>query len=157
MEYINKENLIKSIEDNRPLNWNDTEAELAEQRAYDDIIELIKDFNDDESDRINELAEADKEGVCLVLPCKVGDTVYRVLYSCHNADHSEIKRCDECEEECDIKKTIISFIVPDLDWIITNYYAFQNGIWKTTKEEADVERWRGWNEIYNNIIKANRT
>lgn len=46
MEYINKENLIKAIEDKRPLNWNDTEAELAEQRAYDDIIELIKDFNE---------------------------------------------------------------------------------------------------------------
>ena len=94
-----------------------------------------------ELDRLKELAEADKEGRCLVLPCKVGDTVYRVLYSCHNADHSEIKRCDECGEECDIEKTITSFIVPDLDWIIINYYAFQNGTWKTTKEEADAERW----------------
>ena len=37
-EYINKQKLIKAIEDKRPLNWNDTEAELAEQRAYDDII-----------------------------------------------------------------------------------------------------------------------
>lgn len=44
-EYINKENLIKAIGDKRPLNWNDTEAELAEQRAYDDIINLIKDFD----------------------------------------------------------------------------------------------------------------
>lgn len=44
-EYINKENLIKAIEDKRPLNWNDTEAELAEQRVYDDIIDLIKDFD----------------------------------------------------------------------------------------------------------------
>lgn len=112
-------------------------------------VEMIKDMpgidlpDGYELDRLKELAEADKEGRCVVLPCKVGDTVYRVLYSCHNADHSEIKRCDECGEECDIEKTIISFIVPDLDWIITNYYAFQNGIWKTTKEEADVERWRG--------------
>ena len=45
MEYINKEKLIKAIEDKRPLNWNDTEAELSEQRAYDDIINLIKDFD----------------------------------------------------------------------------------------------------------------
>lgn len=28
-------------------------------------------------DRIKELAEADKEGRCLVLPCKAGDTVYK--------------------------------------------------------------------------------
>lgn len=45
-EYINKQKLIKAIEDKRPLNWNDTEAELAEQRAFDYIIELIKDFNE---------------------------------------------------------------------------------------------------------------
>lgn len=77
-EYINKEKLIKAIEDNRPLNWNDTEAELAEQRAYDDIIGSIEGFNEEESDRINELMEADKEGRCLILPCKVGDTVYYI-------------------------------------------------------------------------------
>lgn len=77
-EYINKQKLIKAIEDKRPLNWNDTEAELAEQRAYDDIIGSIEGFNEEESDRINELMEADKEGRCLVLPCKVGDTVYRI-------------------------------------------------------------------------------
>lgn len=74
-EYINKEKPIKAIEDKRPLSWNDTEAELAEQRTYDDIIGSIEGFNEEESDRINELMEADKEGRCLVLPCKVGDTI----------------------------------------------------------------------------------
>ena len=39
-EYINKEKLIKAIEDKCLLNWNNTEAELAEQRVYDDIVEL---------------------------------------------------------------------------------------------------------------------
>ena len=29
-------------------------------------------------DRLRELAEADREGRCVVLPCKVGDTVYQV-------------------------------------------------------------------------------
>lgn len=29
-------------------------------------------------DRLKELSKADKEGRCLVLPCKVGDTVYRI-------------------------------------------------------------------------------
>ena len=74
-EYINKEKLIKAIEDKCLLNWNNTEAELAEQRVYDDIIGSIEGFNEEESDRINELMEADKEGRCLVLPCKVGDTI----------------------------------------------------------------------------------
>ena len=133
-EYINKEKLIKAIEDKRPLNWNDTEAELAEQRAYDDIVDLIKDFDEgpcivtfeggegytDEQggrrmrlvyadkiledvypveimivdkirnaptvdfgvdiDRLKELAEADKEGRCLVLPCKEGKKVYKINF-----------------------------------------------------------------------------
>lgn len=30
-------------------------------------------------DRLRELAEADKDGRVLILPCKVGDTVYRVI------------------------------------------------------------------------------
>lgn len=30
-------------------------------------------------DRLRELAEADKDGRCVVLPCKVGDTVYFAL------------------------------------------------------------------------------
>lgn len=29
--------------------------------------------------RLSELAEADKEGRCVVLPCKVGDTVWRIV------------------------------------------------------------------------------
>lgn len=31
-------------------------------------------------DRLRELAEADKDGRVVVLPCKVGDTVYRLQY-----------------------------------------------------------------------------
>lgn len=51
------------------------------------IEELCKDFYvipkettkydiDCDLDRLKELAEADKEGRCLVLPCKVGDVIY---------------------------------------------------------------------------------
>jgi hypothetical protein len=49
--------------------------------AYEDIAELCGGF-----DRLRELAEADKDGRVVVLPCKVGDTVWivgavRKLYS----------------------------------------------------------------------------
>ena len=37
-------------------------------KAYEDIAELCGGF-----DRIRELAEADKDGRCVVLPCKVGE------------------------------------------------------------------------------------
>ena len=39
--------------------------------AFEDIAELCG-----EADRLRELAEADKDGRILILPCKVGDTVY---------------------------------------------------------------------------------
>lgn len=39
--------------------------------AYEDIAELCGGV-----DRLRELAEADKAGRCVVLPCKVGDTVW---------------------------------------------------------------------------------
>ena len=40
-------------------------------KIYEDIAELCGGF-----DRLRELAEADKDGRCVVLPCKVGDAVY---------------------------------------------------------------------------------
>nr|DAG22624.1 MAG TPA: hypothetical protein [Caudoviricetes sp.] len=43
-------------------------------KIYEDIAELCGGF-----DRLRELAEADKDGRCVVLPCKVGDTVWRII------------------------------------------------------------------------------
>ena len=43
-------------------------------KAYEDIAELCGGF-----DRLRELAEADKDGRCIILPCKVGDKLYRVF------------------------------------------------------------------------------
>ena len=43
-------------------------------KAYEDIAELCGGF-----DSLRELAEADKDGRVVVLPCKVGDTVYFAL------------------------------------------------------------------------------
>ena len=43
--------------------------------AYEDMAELCGGV-----DRLRELAEADKDGRVVVLPCKVGDTVYRLQY-----------------------------------------------------------------------------
>ena len=42
--------------------------------AYEDMAELCGGV-----DRLRELAEADKDGRCVVLPCKVGDTVWRIV------------------------------------------------------------------------------
>ena len=53
-----------------------------------EVSALVKDWNDlctivgecGGIDRLRELAEADKDGRLVVLPCKVGGTVYRLQY-----------------------------------------------------------------------------
>lgn len=61
---------------------DDVEGEVLKQ-TYDVAVKTVKKqmqiedlFNGYDLNRLKELAEADKEGRCLVLPCKVGDTVY---------------------------------------------------------------------------------
>lgn len=49
--------------------------------AYEDIAELCGGF-----DRLRELAEADKDGRVIILPCKVGDTVYILRRAFDGAD-----------------------------------------------------------------------
>lgn len=44
---------------------------LEESKTLTEQLELLK--------RLRELAEADREGRLVVLPCKVGDTVYRIF------------------------------------------------------------------------------
>ena len=50
-------------------------------KIYEDIAELCGGF-----DRLRELAEADKDGRVVVLPCKVGDTVYILRRAFDGAD-----------------------------------------------------------------------
>lgn len=60
--------------------------------AYEDIAELCGGF-----DRLREFAEADKDGRVLILPCKVGDTVWFKTYKnnardCINVQPHEVTR-----------------------------------------------------------------
>ena len=46
--------------------------------VLEERLAMIEDILDDEYDldRLKELVEADREGKCVVLPCRVGDKVY---------------------------------------------------------------------------------
>lgn len=82
-EYINKEKLIKAIEDKRPLNWNDTEAELAEQNIYDSIIDIINNFpNGLNIKPLESIIAPDNVISCIALPCNVGDLYYTIERTC---------------------------------------------------------------------------
>ena len=63
-----------------------TPEEIKAPFTEDAMINLAAQALGVEADRLRELAEADKDGRCVVLPCKVGDTVWivgavRKLYS----------------------------------------------------------------------------
>ena len=47
--------------------------------------------------RLRELAEADREGRCIVLPCKKGDTVWRIVHDA--APHITKDRCTDIKYE----------------------------------------------------------
>ena len=60
-------------------------------------LKKIEDILGDEYnlDRLRELAEADREGRCVVLPCKLGDTVFKI-----GASICMWRETDHCDEYC---------------------------------------------------------
>ena len=57
-----------------------TPEEIKAPFTEDAMINLAAQALGVEPSRLRELAEADKDGRVLILPCKVGDTVYRLQY-----------------------------------------------------------------------------
>ena len=57
------------------------EAEYAINKHADSIIERLDKLlaQTDDDVRLRKLTEADRDGRVVVLPCKVGDTVYRIF------------------------------------------------------------------------------
>lgn len=49
-------------------------------KAYEDMVDL-ETLNNTPISRLVELAEADKDGRVLILPCKLGTKVYRIRYT----------------------------------------------------------------------------
>ena len=56
-----------------------TPEEIKAPFTEDAMINLAAQALGVEPDRLRELVEADKDGRCVVLPCKVGDKLYRVF------------------------------------------------------------------------------
>lgn len=55
------------------------------QNACEKLAAIEDILGDDyDLDRLRELAEAERDGRCVVLPCKVGDVVYEIRYTAEN-------------------------------------------------------------------------
>lgn len=73
----------------------DTESCL--DTGVERLAEIEDILGDDyDLDRLREIVEADRDGRCVVLPCKVGNTVYRI-----GASLCKWREIDRCDEYCD--------------------------------------------------------
>jgi len=67
-----------------------------------EIVQILK--NNITVDRLIELVEADKDGRCVVLPCKVGSKAYTIEWDCmDNKDHNQLcfcynRSCSKCDK-----------------------------------------------------------
>ena len=97
--------------------------------GYYNIIDKLADFED-----------AEEQGLLIRLPCKVGDMVYKLWYKpCHHGeDHPDSYDCCGCEDECDLKRDIFEFIIPNIEWILRNFTVFNGPVWFLTREEAEA-------------------
>ena len=90
--------------------------------------------------KLKEYEDAEEQGLLLRLPCKVGDTIYKVWYKpCHNGEtYLDSYSCNGCEEECDMKRVIVEIKAPSIKWIVQNMMDdFGFKIYFLTKEEAE--------------------
>lgn len=76
------------------------------------LIELICERNGDNYYQAERIADYLIENGVVVLPCKVGDTVYKVWYApCHNGEtYPDSCGCDGCCDICDIQKKYLKLL-----------------------------------------------
>ena len=101
-----------------------------------------------DSDTINAMYEklaayedAEEQGLLVILPCKVGDTVYKVWYApCKfGEDHPDSIGCEGCPGPCDIKKTIYEMKALTKAWIVQTFCGpGRSLVYFLTREEAEA-------------------
>lgn len=72
-------------------------APCPDYKTYQRLAEIENILGDDyDLDRLKEIVQADREGRCITLPCKVGDTIYTI-----GASICKWREIDHCDEYCD--------------------------------------------------------
>ena len=104
--------------------------------AIEDILGDEYDF-----DRLRELKQADDEGRCVVLPCKVGDTVYQLGYMTHSeAIKSGVAQRDDPLSKRKYGRKRAAYrplIVREKKMVKTLYHEFGKTVF-LTREEAQA-------------------
>lgn len=93
-------------------------------------------------EKLKEYNDLEEQGRLVIMPCKVGDTVYCIFsrYTKCTFSNEEFDEysCQGCEHECDSKKEnyVQDMRAYSLDWIVTNLRNFGKTIF-ITKDEAE--------------------
>lgn len=127
---LNYDNLAERVILNNDVQWCLGELQ--------DILEVIGDMT---IDRLRELAQADRDGRCVVLPCKNGDPVWRLYDDCDfPGDCYTKQKCRGCEYRN-------LFIEEQAFYLLM---LSQNGKlnppYYTTREEAEAALRREWDD-----------
>lgn len=95
---------------------------------------------DMDEDRLRELIAAARDGRCVVLPCKVGDTVYKIWYHpCkHGETYPDSYSCSGCYDECDLRKDIFPVTINCIEQIIGRSNSVASGWLYLTPAEAEA-------------------
>ena len=119
-------------------------APCPDYKTYQRLSAIEDILGDDyDLDRLKELVEADKEGRCVVLPCKVGESVWEVLDVCNfPGDCHETQTCKGCEYR-EIFKEKLAFSL----YMISRNGKLEPPYYASEKEaEAALEKMKGGNE-----------
>lgn len=106
--------------------------------AIEDIL-----GDDYDLDRLKELVEADREGRCITLPCKVGDPIWEVIDSCNfPGDCCAKQTCKGCEYRDIFKEklALTLYMLSESGKLEPPYYASEK------EAEAALEKMKGGNE-----------
>lgn len=131
-----------TLEDAKAMYKKWESAELSEMRAAmlpkvkkEYIYAIIRGIP---LDRLETVCDAERDGRCVVLPCKVGDTVYKLWYKpCHHGNtYPDGMDCCGCEDECDIERAVIPFTANSFEHIVGMMGSF-NRLWFLTPESAE--------------------
>lgn len=125
-----KKDFCDNVEECRYCKFADGSGSLSEDKIG---LVLSNIFGDDyDIDHLKKLVEVDRDSRCVVLPCKVGDTVY-----CIQSYFNDAKMRSEKKVKCRLVDFVQSF--PDLFECQGMIYKFED-IGKTvflTREEAE--------------------
>ena len=137
--------------------YEDTGLEPEEIRYLGDLREMKREIIFGvTAERLKELAEADKEGRLVVLPCKAGDTVYEIsnntdacngcqhyegIYGsgeswCMQIDDVDLRYYPNIAEKPLCEKQFMEVVAhkPEIDWIFTHRNDFGKTVFLTNAE-----------------------